>query len=234
MNGTVILRCLERGFLFVGLVLVGLWIENYGETYAFQSVESQRLDRLVDGADTTREGLASGATLGRIEIPRLAISAMIAEGVSPAVLQHAVGHVRATPRPGDPGNVALAGHRDTFFRGLGGVHTGDAIRVVTPLGTYRYRVDWGGVVRPGRVDVLDSTATPSLTLVTCYPFDVIGHAPERFIVRARQTSFTESDGAKAMRIPKPRAPSAHAAPSRRGGIRTEDTIQASIMRRSPT
>jgi len=62
----------------------------------------------------------------------------------------------------------------------------DVIRIVTVRGTYSYRVEWMVVVDPHRVDVLDPTAERSLTLVTCYPFDWIGHAPKRFIVRARQ------------------------------------------------
>ncbi|HTM58686.1 MAG TPA: class D sortase, partial [Candidatus Udaeobacter sp.] len=227
MNGTVALRWLERGFLFVGLVLLGLWVENYGETYAFQTAESLRLDRLTRGLDDgASPELSTGATIGRIEIPRLRISAMIAEGVSPAVLRHAVGHVRTTSRPGESGNVALAGHRDTFFRGLGRARANDQIRIVTPLGTYGYRVVWSGVVRPARVDVLDSTATRSLTLITCYPFDVIGHAPERFVLRAQQTSFTESEAARALRDPGG-APAAAAAEAPSLGLR------AGVVTRAP-
>ena len=92
----------------------------------------------------------------------------------------------STALPGRPGNCALAGHRDTFLRGLGGVRVNDVIRVVTLERTYTYQVEWSVVVEPRRVDVLDSTATRSLTLVTCYPFRFIGHAPQRFVVRARQ------------------------------------------------
>jgi sortase A len=122
---------------------------------------------------------------GRIEIPRLGISALIAEGAEPAQLERAVGHISTTEFPGQPGNCALAGHRDSFLLGLGDVRENDVIRIDTLQDTYTYVVEWGRVVRPGRVDVLDSTAAPSLTLVTCYPFRAVGPAPERFVVRAR-------------------------------------------------
>jgi sortase A len=128
--------------------------------------------------------LESGV-FGRIEIPRLGISALIAEGTEPAQLARAVGHIPTTAYPGQPGNCALAGHRDSFLRGLGGVREDDVIRIDTLQGTCTYEVEWGMVVGPRRVDVLDPTAAPSLTLVTCYPFHAVGPAPERFVVRAR-------------------------------------------------
>ena len=79
----------------------------------------------------------------------------------------------------------------------------DVIRVVTLDSTFIYRVEWSEVVAPRRVDVLDSTATRSLTLITCYPFVFVGHAPKRFVVRARQVdavpdSFA-ADGRNAVR-----------------------------------
>jgi sortase A len=129
---------------------------------------------------------AARRALGRIEIPRLGISGMIAEGTDNATLKRAVGHVRSTSQPGEAGNVGLAAHRDGFFRGLGGVRKDDLIRIVTPRGTFSYRVEWSVVVDPHRIDVLDATAERSLTLITCYPFNWIGHAPKRFVVRAKQ------------------------------------------------
>jgi sortase A len=131
-------------------------------------------------------GVAAQGTLGRITIERLGISALIAEGTDNVTLKRAVGHVPSTSQPGDVGNVALAAHRDGLFRGLGGVRPNDIIRIVTPRGSYSYRVEYCVVVGPDRVDLLDATAVPSLTLITCYPFHWIGHAPKRFVVRAVQ------------------------------------------------
>lgn len=195
----VTLRWIERGLFGLGLLLAGLWLRDYRDAAAFQSVESHRLEAALRHADpraalapasaarATRRSPAPGDALGRIEIPRLRISAIIAEGTDPEVLERAVGHVASTPRPGGAGNAALAGHRDSFFRGLGGVHESDTIRIVTPEATYTYRVEWTAIVGPRSIDVLDSTATPSLTLVTCYPFRWVGTAPKRFVVRALRT-----------------------------------------------
>jgi len=124
--------------------------------------------------------------LGRIDIPRLRISAIVREGVDLKTLKHAVGHVPETALPGQPGNVAIAAHRDTFFRNLRGVKKGDRIQMVTPSGTFEYQVESTKIVWPTNVDVLRPTLQPAITLVTCYPFNYVGSAPKRFIVRARQ------------------------------------------------
>lgn len=124
--------------------------------------------------------------IGRVEIPRLSISAIVREGVDARTLKHAVGHVPSTAMPGQPGNVAIAAHRDTFFRNLRGVKRGDRIQLVTPDATFDYEVESTKIVFPNNVEVLNPTPEPALTLVTCYPFNYIGSAPKRFIVRARQ------------------------------------------------
>jgi sortase A len=82
--------------------------------------------------------------------------------------------------------VGLAAHRDTFFRELESIESSDRIRLVMPRQTLDYQVVDVSVVRPSRIDVLAPTSESSLTLVTCYPFQYIGPAPYRFVVRARQ------------------------------------------------
>jgi len=130
--------------------------------------------------------ITRGEDLGRIEIPRLRISSIIRQGVDDTTLSRAVGHVPYTALPGQTGNVGLAAHRDSYFRELRDVRAGDLIRLVTPKGTFEYHVESLRIVHPTNVEVLDPTPNPSLTLVTCYPFNYVGHAPKRFIVRARQ------------------------------------------------
>lgn len=133
------------------------------------------------------DGKGGGSIVGRIEIPRIGLKTVILEGVSQRTLALAVGHVPGTAFPGNSGNVAIAGHRDTFFRGLRGVRPGDAIVLTTLSGSYEYRVKSCEVVVPRDTRVLADSPEPSLTLVTCYPFHYLGPAPERFIVHAVRT-----------------------------------------------
>ena len=98
--------------------------------------------------------------------------------------------MKGTAFPGGLGNMVLAGHRDTYFRPLRRVHAGMVMRVITPADTYDYVVDATTIVEPDAVDVLDIRDRPEMTLITCYPFDFIGPAPKRFIVRAHLLSLT--------------------------------------------
>ena len=128
--------------------------------------------------------LDEGDLVGRIAIPRLDVDAAIYHGVDDDTLRRAVGHVPGTALPGEGDNVGLAGHRDTFFRGLSDTREGDLVIVETPHGERRYRVAETRVVDPDAVEVLDPTGAETLTLVTCYPFRWVGPAPRRWIVRA--------------------------------------------------
>jgi sortase A len=122
---------------------------------------------------------------GLLRIPRLGIEAAVFDGTDEWALDLGVGRVEGTARLGEPGNVALAGHRDGFFRRLEYVADGDVLEVVSPDGRVdRYVVDSTVVVEPTDVHVLDPTDSPIVTLITCYPFRFVGRAPQRFIVRA--------------------------------------------------
>lgn len=127
---------------------------------------------------------AGRGLIGRLEIPRLRVSAIVREGVDERTLRRAVGHVSETARPGAAGNVAFAAHRDTFFRPLKQIRVGDRIRVSTPDRDFDYVVSGTRVVAPDDVSVLAPTTESTLTLITCFPFDMTGPAPDRFIVRA--------------------------------------------------
>ncbi len=110
------------------------------------------------------------------------------EGTGDDILALAVGHMRGTAIPGEKGRnvAALPGHRDTLFSGLAGIRDNDVIQFETLHGLYEYQVSSTEVVSPKDVSVVKAGEYPELTLITCYPFDYIGPAPDRFIVKARQ------------------------------------------------
>jgi sortase A len=127
---------------------------------------------------------AQSAVIGRLNIPRLHLTAMVLEGADSRTLRRAVGHIPDTALPGRSGNVGLAGHRDTFFRELRNIRQNDAIELETENGIYRYGVENSWIAGPQDVGILASSDQETLTLVTCYPFYFVGSAPKRFIVRA--------------------------------------------------
>jgi sortase A len=127
---------------------------------------------------------AAGVLLGRLEAPSVKLSTVVLEGSDDGTLSRGSGHIEDTPFPGQPGNVGIAGHRDTTFRALRRIKLGDALEFKTADRLYRYQISKTWIVGPDDVYVLDPTPKPALTLVTCYPFEFVGHAPNRFIVRA--------------------------------------------------
>ena len=153
----------------------------------FQTQQGKRLETLREVQDKT--SLAKpGDPFGEISIPRLGLSAIIAEGVDERTLRHAVGHFPESSTPEGVGTVALAGHRDTFFRPLANVRLHDLVMLETPHGKYQYEVVHTAVVAPQHIEVVQSSPESDLTLVTCYPFRYVGQAPQRFIVQAVRIS----------------------------------------------
>jgi sortase A len=128
-----------------------------------------------------------GDVIGRVEVPRLKLSAAVAEGDDDSTLGRAVGHLPDTPLPWQQkGNVAFAAHRDGLFRSLENIRLNDEVRVVTAQGEFSYRVRKTQIVDPDDVWVIAPTPSPTLTLITCYPFSFVGHAPHRFVVQAER------------------------------------------------
>jgi sortase A len=185
-----VLDWLQRALLAIGVASFawcgGVWLQ----ATIYQHGKRAALDRR--GSDVERSlprppaPVAVGDAIGTVDIPRLRLSAVVIEGDDDSALKVAVGHLPDTPLPWEGGNSALAAHRDTFFRPLKDLVVGDLIRVVTPRGELDYHVRETLVVNPDDVWVLNPTAQPSLTLITCYPFSFVGHAPRRFVVRAEQ------------------------------------------------
>lgn len=122
-----------------------------------------------------------------LRVTTIKLEVPVLNGTDELTLNRGAGWISGTSRPGEPGNIGIAGHRDGFFRGLKDLKFGDAIALVTRNRTETYAVDQMRVVSPADVSVLRPTSTPSLTLVTCYPFYFVGSAPLRYIVHASRT-----------------------------------------------
>jgi sortase A len=181
-----------------GIILLGKVGLDAARAAAYQHQYRSALDNpSLPHASSNPSRVPSAASIGEpigwLEIPRLRMSAAVVHGDTDALLKTAIGHLPDTPLPWSEGNTALAGHRDTFFRPLRDVRPDDTVRLKTAYGEFQYRVRETFVVDPGEVWVLDPTPAAMLTLITCYPFDYIGNAPRRFIVRAERIDERRRD-----------------------------------------
>ena len=180
----ILLRWASFAFVLAGVIAVSY--AGYAVLYsqAYQTIELRKFERNPPRAEPHLLNL--GDVIGEIQIPRLGLKAVIIQGDAPELLDRAVGHIPQTALPGEWGNVALAAHRDRLFRPLRQVHQGDAIVLETASGSFTYQVESTFVVPSSEVGVLWSSSANELTLITCFPFDYIGRAPKRFIVRGRE------------------------------------------------
>jgi len=129
-------------------------------------------------------GFQPGALVAKMEVPRLGLSYAVLEGTASRTLDKGPGHVEGTAFPGETGNICIAGHRNTHFRPLEWIRRGDSILLTNQKGRYRYQVEWVRLFTPDDLYVLDPSHGPSVTVVTCFPFEYVGSAPLRFVVRA--------------------------------------------------
>jgi sortase A len=195
----VLLRALSRTLMLIGVGLLVYCVYVVADTWWFQAQGQRALQSIQPESSTTlrqapfaRAAPAPDGLIGRIDIERLGLSAVVMEGTGKLTLRRAVGHIEGTAFPGQEGNVGLSAHRDTFFRPLRNIREDDLITLTTQEGEYRYRVVSMRVVGPSDIGVLKPVGGEVLTLVTCYPFYFAGPAPQRFIVHAARETGGQS------------------------------------------
>jgi LPXTG-site transpeptidase (sortase) family protein len=192
-----VLKNIEYALALGGIALVVYVAAELVRLDIYQNVKEKEFSNLKPLKDatkptagSTRELRARGSVIGRIDVPRISLSTVIVEGDGDKELELAAGHIPGTAYPGEFGNTAIAGHRDTVFRALRFIRKNDSLTVTTQRGQFTYRVTSTQIVQPENVHVLDPTESETLTLVTCYPFYFVGPAPRRFIVRAAREAPT--------------------------------------------
>ena len=185
-------KAIEYVLLAVAIGCLGWYGWRMYEISKNQSAASEAVERTLSTpvpAPPPDETPAVASVIGRLDIPRLHVSAPIKAGDDDTVLDAAVGYLRDTPLPWQPGNSALAAHRDRLFRPLERIRVGDEIRLSTTHGELLYEVSRTLIVKPDDVWVLDPSPDADLTLITCFPFTYVGHAPKRFVVQARKVNL---------------------------------------------
>jgi sortase A len=121
----------------------------------------------------------------RIEIPGLTLDAPVVQGDGWDQLKKGVAQHIGSANPGQSGNVVLSAHNDVYgelFRNLDKLQPGDQVILYTEQKQYVYIVERTEIVAPTAVEVMASTGTPSVTLISCYPYLV---DKQRIVVFAR-------------------------------------------------
>ena len=212
------LRILESGFLITGLVLLTTFFiargwgnyQSKSDIRAFEQaivIESLPADTLPGDKNTrslepdyalwsskriddyhTSHTQRDDAPLAILSIDKLDLKVPVYNGTDEINLNRGAGRIKGTARVGTSGNLGIAAHRDGFFRGLKDIKIGDSIDMLTQQGKSEFVVSSITIVDPTDISVLAPTDDATITLVTCYPFYFVGHAPKRYIVKGELLS----------------------------------------------
>jgi sortase A len=195
-----LLKFLERLCLITGLALITLGVtvrvggmaQRHAAVAEFERLQNTTVSpvdqlnwspqRIADYQEALQQD--AGDTLAVLRIPSRNIEVPVFNSTDEWALNRGSGHVTGTSLPGERGNVAIAAHRDGFFRGLENIEIGDEIELTTLEGRQTFRVSMLDIVDPLDLSVLEPLDVDTVTLITCYPFNYVGAAPDRFIVRA--------------------------------------------------
>ena len=193
------LRVIESLCLAGGALLSGFFVTEMvmGEVERAQHIEAVELAWAEEHPDQSlwspsriaawdeSRVAAPANVVAVLEMPKVGLKVPVYQGASDLNMDRGAGLIGGTSHPDDIGNTGIAGHRDGYFRVLKDAQVGDGLTLRTASGEQRYTVEEILVVDPIDVEVLDPTEGEQLTLVTCYPFYFVGHAPQRYIVKAR-------------------------------------------------
>ena len=168
---------------------------SVAETASLSTVESD-FEEMVGEPDTSlwapgriddykaSLGASLPPVLGVLELPSVELRVPVYQTASDLVMDRGAGIIDGMSYPHEPGNIGISGHRDGYFRVLKDVKPGDPIILQTLEGPKRFQIEDTAVVEISDKRLLQDTREQKVTLVTCYPFYFVGHAPKRFIVTA--------------------------------------------------
>lgn len=131
---------------------------------------------------------SNGETVGILHIPKLESDLPIVEGTDEDELARGVGHYKGTAYPTEGEQIVLSGHRDTVFRRMGELELGDIFVVQLPYGDFSYEIVDTKIVDADDRTIIKPQGEEVLTVTTCYPFDFVGYAPDRYILTAKPVS----------------------------------------------
>ncbi|WP_243526649.1 class D sortase [Bacillus pseudomycoides] len=131
-----------------------------------------------------------GDKVAYLIIPKIQKKYSVYWGTDDKVLKKGVGMFvsELTTTPSGSGHTVLSGHRDTVFTELGQLKENNQLIVEYENKTYTYNINKHWITDSEDRTVIVQKDEPTLTLTTCYPFDYIGDAPDRYIIESSLVS----------------------------------------------
>ncbi len=165
----------HSGYFYARGILAQLLLEQAWE----KSKKEKKFIKPWNWADTI--------PVAKLKIKSIGLSKVVMNNTDNKSLALGPAHIPETARPGSKGNIAIAGHRDTFFKNLGLLNSGEVIELES-MGTVQYYIVTNiHITHPGDTSWLENTIDDTITLITCYPFEYVGPAPQRYVVRGERS-----------------------------------------------
>lgn len=191
------MRKLGIVFLIVGVGIVARFgFEHWQAMKSVNAIDNQDASidlqqpafSEMDFVDTlgVKPDFETGEGVANLVIPKINKSYEVYWGTDDRTLAKGVGMYVSewTVPPDGERHTVLSGHRDTVFRPLGELEDGDRL-YVSYLGVdYEYEINKIWITHADDRTVIVEKEEPTLTLTTCYPFNYIGSAPDRYIIQA--------------------------------------------------
>lgn len=187
------MRKLSVLLIIIGLAVLGTSIYQVGMTAKNQKGNLKEAQVLLETDEEPSGDVVfpsdfspdMGDVVGILHIPKIESDLPIIEGTDEDELAKGVGHYKGTAYPLQDDQIVLSGHRDTIFRRMGELELGDTMTVQLPYGEFVYEIVETKIVDADDRTIIVPTAPDEvLTVTTCYPFNYVGHAPDRYIITA--------------------------------------------------
>lgn len=188
---------LSLGLLILGIsfiMLASFQIHSYSIPISAPTTLKKELYETIALPTATEEVITNdilypirpmvGENIGNLTIPAINQVIPIFHGTDEDELKKGIGHFSGSVLPGESDNSVLSGHRDTVFRELGQLQIQDQLIVNTSAGIFTYEIKDIKIVSSDDKTIITPTNNSVLTVTTCYPFEYIGYAPDRYILIA--------------------------------------------------
>lgn len=128
-----------------------------------------------------------GTQYATIEIQRIGANLPVYFGDTLDILKKGVGHSSGSYFPGEGGSILYMGHNSKkVFRRFSELQIGDEIKVTTTYGEYNYKIYDMQLINETDTDKVPIQRNEEILMVyTCYPFNNIGYATQRYVVYAK-------------------------------------------------
>lgn len=189
---SIIVALLITGILILGINLFfGQKIEEIILLANKVSISTQAKNEIKETSINVEEQVLInypeyGSKYGTLKIDKINVDLPVYFGDTLEILKNGVGHSSGSYFPGEGGSIVYMGHNSKkMFRRFSELQIGDKIKIDTTYGEYNYKIYDMQLIKETELDKLPIQKDKEILMIyTCYPFNNVGYATQRYVVYA--------------------------------------------------